>query len=71
MHFEKWKTKLVKSFDEGLILNFAETWGTKNIFNLSKICKKCNDENALMRCVKGKKQIRFLLWTRKEWKIMA
>jgi len=26
-------TKLVKSFDEGLIPNFAETWGTKNIFN--------------------------------------
>jgi len=26
-------TKLVKNFDEGLILNFAETWGTKNIFN--------------------------------------
>jgi len=26
-------TKLVKSFDEGLIPNFPETWGTKNIFN--------------------------------------
>jgi len=32
MH-ERWMTKLVKSFDEGLIPNFAETWGTKNIFN--------------------------------------
>jgi len=32
-HFERWRTKLVKSFDEGLIPNFAETWGTKNIFN--------------------------------------
>jgi len=26
-------TKLIKSFIEGLIPNFAETWGTKNIFN--------------------------------------
>ena len=33
MHFGRWRTKLVKSFDEGLIPNFAETWGTKNIFN--------------------------------------
>jgi len=33
MHFERWRTKLVKNFDEGLILKFAETWGTKNIFN--------------------------------------
>ena len=31
--FERWRTKLVKSFDEGLIPNFAETWGIKNIFN--------------------------------------
>jgi len=33
MHFERWSIKLVKSFDEGLIPKFAETWGTKNIFN--------------------------------------
>ena len=33
MHFKRWRTKLVKSFDEGLIPNFAETWGIKNIFN--------------------------------------
>jgi len=33
MHFERWRTKLVKSFDEGLIPNFAETWESKNIFN--------------------------------------
>jgi len=26
-------TKLVKSFDEGLIPKFAETWESKNIFN--------------------------------------
>jgi len=32
-HFGRWMTKLVKSFDEELIPNFAETWGTKNIFN--------------------------------------
>jgi len=32
-HFERRRTKLVKSFDEGLIPNFAETWRTKNIFN--------------------------------------
>ena len=35
MHFERWMTKLVKNFDEGLIPNFAKTWGTKNIFNPS------------------------------------
>ena len=33
MYFGRWRTKLVKSFDEGLNLNFAQTWGTKNIFN--------------------------------------
>ena len=32
-HFGRWRTKLVKSFDEGLNPNFAQTWGTKNIFN--------------------------------------
>jgi len=32
-HFERWRTKLVKNFDEGLIPNFAQTGGTKNIFN--------------------------------------
>jgi len=26
-------TKLVKSFENGLIPNFTETWGTKKIFN--------------------------------------
>jgi len=34
-------TKLVKSFDEGLIPNFVETWGTKNIFN-PKIINRIN-----------------------------
>jgi len=40
MHFERLKTKLVKIFDEGLIPNFAETWGTKNIFNPRKYKKE-------------------------------
>jgi len=27
-------TRLVESFEDKLISNFTETWGTKNIFNI-------------------------------------
>jgi len=32
-HCQRWMTKLVKIFEERLITNFTQTWGTKNIFN--------------------------------------